>query len=93
MKNIIKEYFSHLLVVYFSLDITLKGKLFSGYRPVSEIAIVRCDDIDKFFVHTDVLADDKLGVEQHLELGKQFLSQGQLNDALFHYDEAISECP
>ena len=39
----------------------------------------------------DVLANDKLGVEQHLELGKQFLAQGQLNDALFHYDEAISK--
>ena len=39
----------------------------------------------------DVLANDKLGVEQHLELGKKFLAQGQLNDALFHYDEAISK--
>ena len=51
----------------------------------------RHDDIDKYFIITDVLANDKLGVEQHLELGKQFLAQGQLNDALFHYDEDISE--
>ena len=50
------------------------------------------DDNDNYFILTDVLANDKLGVEQHLELGKQFLSQGQLNDALFHYDEAISKC-
>lgn len=40
---------------------------------------------------TDVLASDKLEVEKHLELGKQFLVQGQLHDALFHYDEAISK--
>lgn len=65
MKKIAKDYFSHLLVIYFSLDITLK----------------------------DVLANEKLGVEQHLELGKQFLAQGQLNDALFHYDEAIKGDP
>lgn len=52
------------------------------------IAMIRSDE-DSIF--TDVLAD-KLGVDKHLELGKQFLAQGQLNDALFHYDEAISKC-
>ena len=40
----------------------------------------------------DVVASAELGVEKHLELGKQFLAQGQLNDALHHYDEAISKC-
>jgi len=39
----------------------------------------------------DVIASAELGVEQHLELGKRFLAQGQLNDALHHYDEAISK--
>jgi len=41
---------------------------------------------------SDVIASADLGVEKHLELGKQFLAQGQLNDALHHYDEAISKC-
>ncbi|XP_065888619.1 dnaJ homolog subfamily C member 3-like [Dysidea avara] len=65
MQKILTDYFRPLLVIYFSLDLTLK----------------------------DVVASAELGVEKHLELGKQFLAQGQLNDALHHYDEAIRGDP
>ena len=57
-----------------------------------EVAIVTLKLIIWQIVYVlDVIASAGLGVEQHLELGKRFLAQGQLNDALHHYDEAISK--
>ena len=32
---------------------------------------------------------DETSVDQHLELGKKFLQEGQLSDALYHYSAAI----
>ena len=32
---------------------------------------------------------DETSVDQHLELGKKFLQEGQLSDALHHYSAAI----
>lgn len=58
----------------------------------NEVAIVTFKLIMWYIVCVlDVIASAELGVEQHLELGKRFLAQGQLNDALHHYDEAISK--
>ena len=34
---------------------------------------------------------DQTSVEQHLELGKKYLQEGQLSDALHHYSAAIGE--
>lgn len=31
-------------------------------------------------------------IDRHLELGKQFLVNGQLGDALTHYHAAVGEC-
>lgn len=31
-------------------------------------------------------------VDRHLELGKQFLVNGQLSDALTHYHAAVGKC-
>ena len=35
---------------------------------------------------------DTVAVEKHLELGKKFLQEGQLSDALMHYSAAVGMC-
>lgn len=38
-----------------------------------------------------VVLGDTVSVEKHLELGKKFLQEGQLSDALHHYSAACGE--
>ena len=44
-----------------------------------------------YFHFLKVVAGNKGGVEEHLEMGKKLLAAGQLADALSHYHAAVGK--
>ena len=42
-------------------------------------------------VHLSLVLSDTVDIENHLELGKKFLQDGQLSEALMHYSAACGK--
>lgn len=51
---------------------------------------IRTDFLERFYVAVSE-AVSQTEINNHLELGKQFLARGQLSDALTHYHAAVGE--
>ena len=70
------------VIIFLSLDLhVLDGK--------EKLIMLEC--IVTCYICYSVVFGDSISVEKHLELGKKFLGEGQLSDALQHYSAACGE--